>query len=154
LRHTNIILKRLYTDPSQPTAFTSAQNIYKHAKRILPKLTLKNVRQFLETLQSYTLHKQIRHRFTRRPIIATQLNLQFQADLIDVQLLAPKNDGFRYILTCIDVLSRFAFAYPIKRKYGSNIIPVFKRIFKQRKPQKLQVYIKNIISTKPLVSLL
>ena len=59
------------------------------------------------------------------------------ADMIQVQ---SKNHGFRYILTCIDVLSRFAWARPLKTKSGSEMAEAIEDILKtsDRAPKRIQ----------------
>ena len=51
----------------------------------------------------------------------------WETDLIDLQAVSAENRGNRYILTVIDVLSRFALAQPIKDKKSSIIIEAFKK---------------------------
>ena len=44
--------------------------------------------------------------------------------------------GFKYILTVIDVLSKYAWAEPIKTKTGENLVKAFEKILKEgRKPE-------------------
>ena len=63
---------------------------------------------------------------------------QFQADLIDVRNLKKANDGFVYLLTCIDVLSKYAWVVPLKNKTGPSLVEAFEHIFAQgRKPFRL-----------------
>ena len=45
-------------------------------------------------------------------------------------ILRKDNKGLNYILTCIDVFSKMAFAEPIKNKTSVCVIPAFERIFK------------------------
>ena len=52
--------------------------------------------------------------------------------------IASSNDGRAYILTCIDVFSRYAFAVPVKDKRGSTVTVAFEKIFAQRVPNMLQ----------------
>ena len=47
------------------------------------------------------------------------LDDQWVADLIEVQPLAQYNKGIRYLLTVIDVLSKYAWVQPLKNKNGS-----------------------------------
>ena len=51
---------------------------------------------------------------------------------------ARQNKGFRYVLTCIDVFSKYAWAVPIKRKTGELIVEGFKKIMQKRRPEHLQ----------------
>lgn len=64
---------------------------------------------------------------------------QWQADLVDMQGLKTKNKNYGYILTCIDIFTRYAWATPLKTKAFEHVINGFKIIFsKGRKPHLLQ----------------
>ena len=47
------------------------------------------------------------------------------ADLVSVQ---KYNDGFQCLLTCIDVVSKYAWAIPLKNKTGTTLVSAFKTI--------------------------
>ena len=62
----------------------------------------------------------------------------WEADLVDVQILKKFNGGYRYLLTCIDVLSKYAWVIPLKSKTSKDMIDGFKKILKGgRVPQML-----------------
>ena len=42
-------------------------------------------------------------------------------DLVEMQQYAEYNDGFRYILTVIDVFSKYTWARPLKTKTGAEV---------------------------------
>ena len=64
---------------------------------------------------------------------------QWQADLVDLQSLSKYNDGYKYLLTCIDIFSKVAWAVPLKSKTGKEITAAFQSIIKNgRKPFYLQ----------------
>ncbi len=52
----------------------------------------------------------------------------WQIDLCDVQALSRYNKGYKYILTCINVFSKFAWARPLKNKRGKTILDAFRFI--------------------------
>ncbi len=71
-------------------------------------------------------------------MIVSGMDEQWQADLADIPTLAKYNKEYRYILTCIDILSKYAWAVPLKTKTGAELVRAFKKIFKDgRKPLKL-----------------
>ena len=45
------------------------------------------------------------------------------------------NKGYKYIITNIDIFSKYAWSFPNKSKKISDIKPCFQRIFKERKPK-------------------
>ena len=42
-------------------------------------------------------------------------------DLVDMNKLSTHNDGFKYIMVVIDVLSKYAWSEPLKSKHGIAI---------------------------------
>ena len=55
---------------------------------------------------AYTLHKPLRRRFPRNPYTVNNLDV-WVADLVDVQEFSKFNDNYKYLLTVIDVFSKF-----------------------------------------------
>lgn len=51
-----------------------------------------------------------------------------------------KNGHHRFILTCIEIVSRFAWTRPLKTKHGREVAAAIKDIFesRQRMPKRLQ----------------
>jgi hypothetical protein len=96
------------------------------------------VGRWLEKQDPYTLHKPAAKRFLRRKTFAKTINDVFQVDLADMRNLAPFNDGYSYILACIDVFSRYAFAVPVKDKRGLTVSAAFEKIFAEHTPNMLQ----------------
>lgn len=89
------------------------------------------VKKWLEEQEAYSLHKPARKKGIQgNKTIASCVDAQWQADLADMQNVSKYNDGFRYLLTVIDVLSRYAWAIPIKDKRGETVIKALEGIFK------------------------
>jgi hypothetical protein len=74
----------------------------------------KEVREWLQSQDTYTLHKPTRRRFPRRQVVVYGIDHQWQADLGDLAKLVSFNKGCKYLLTCIDVLSRYAWVVPFE----------------------------------------
>ena len=127
---TNKTLRKYYYDPSRPGAYGG---VFKH-----PRISTKKIKEWLSHQDTYTLHKPIRRRFQRRAIITGGINQQFQADLIDMRALQKDNDGISYLVTCIDVFSKYAWAIPIKTKTGKSLVEAVRKIFAKRKPINFQ----------------
>jgi len=87
---------------------------------------------FLSAQDAYTLLRATRVHFPRRRTYAKGINDLFQADLVDLSSLSTYNDGFRYILTCIDVFSKYAWCLPLKTKSGREVTAAFERILADR----------------------
>ena len=85
------------------------------------------------------LHKPIRRKFRKRSIFAREVDDIWAADLVDMQSLSRVNNGYKYILMVIDVLSKYAWSIPLKSKTGVEVTNAFKRIFARNKPRMLWV---------------
>ena len=84
---------------------------------------------------SEELHKPKRKNFPRRKIIVNHIDQIFAADLVEMQKFAKLNKGFRYLLTCIDIFSKYSWVIPFKDKKGTNIKNALQKIFKERSPK-------------------
>ena len=87
------------------------------------------------------LHKPIRRKFKTRKVIVNHIDEIWSADLVFMDKLSKWNKGFKYLLTVIDVFSKFAWVVPLKDKKGSSITTAFADIIKtyKRKPEYLWV---------------
>ena len=61
----NDVLTKIYYDVSHPAGYSSVQKLYSAARQELPKLQLKQVREWLQHQDTYTLHNKARKRFPR-----------------------------------------------------------------------------------------
>ena len=68
------------------------------------------------------------------------INEQFVMDLVDLQKLAKWNKGYKYLLTVIDVLSKYAWVEPLKNKSATELVAALERLWKRlgtRHPEKV-----------------
>ena len=126
-------LKQAYYDAASPGSFGGLEQIKP------PKTSLKKVREWAQTQPTYTLHKPVRKHFPRNRVVVQGLDHLWQSDLLDMQAYRQQNRGIRYLLTVIDVLSKFAYVEPIKNKTGKDVKTALEKIFSSgRKPLQLQ----------------
>jgi len=119
-------IKTQFTDVSNPTAYTGAARIAQKLHK-----PFREVRAILEEDDSYALHKPVRKKFKR---LVTKGHAKFdtlQADLADFQKISQHNDGYNYLLVCVDVYSRMIFARPLKQKTGPEMVKALTSIFKE-----------------------
>src|SRR3954465_7551048 len=105
----DIELKDIYYNPYLPGSFGGVKALAKAANT-------KHAKGWLEAQETYTLHKPVRRKYPRRKMICVGVDHLWQIDLADLTSLAAHNDGFKFLLTCIDCFSRYAWAVPIKDK--------------------------------------
>lgn len=85
------------------------------------------------------LHKPARRRYPRRRVLVKGIDDLFQADLVEMIPYAKVNKGYKYLLTVIDVFSKFAWAQPVKSKSGEDVSSAMLKILQSgRVPEHLQ----------------
>ena len=148
------MLEKAYFTPTHAGSFTSPHSL--RTSLLLKKQkskkgkpirvpTSEQIRLWLQEKRPYTLHRPARKNYPMKQVIVGGVNIQLQADLVDMQQLASENDGFRYILLAIDCFSRFAYARPLKTKQGNLVAEALDSIFNEAegridcKIKKLQV---------------
>ena len=77
---------------------------------------------------TYTMHKPVRYHFKTNEVFAKDIDYQWQADLADLGSVQKYNDGFRYLLTCIDIFSKFSWVIPFRNKTGPSLVSAFEII--------------------------
>ena len=87
------------------------------------------------------LHKPVIKKFNKRKVYSSFKDNIWGVDLADMQLLSKFNNGFRFLLSVIDIFSKYAWVIPLKDKKGISIVNVFQIILKEsnRKPNKIWV---------------
>ena len=86
-------------------------------------------------------------KFRRERIIPLYKDETWSADLIDKSSLSKYNNNYKFILTVIDIFTKYACASPLKKKSGLSITNGFKTILSEcpqdgsesRKPEKIWV---------------
>ena len=102
------------------------------------KILQAQAKQQLQLLLSYTLHKPQHRRFPTLPTLVFMINEQFVMDLVDLQKLAKYNKGYKYLLTVIDVLSKYAWVEPLKSKSATALVEALERLWTRLGPRESQ----------------
>ena len=132
-------LASIYFDPKHPASFAGPTKLYRAVKAEKKKITLKQIREWLKGQESYTLHRQVRHKFPRNRVAVYGIDEKWDVKLMDVTSLSKYNGGVRFILVAIDIFSRYTWLEPLKSKQGTEVLSAFKKIFnKGRVPQKIR----------------
>ena len=133
-------LASIYLDPGHPAIFGGLDAVYRAVKeKGKNKISCKQVQDWSSQEDVYTLHKPARRHYKRSRVVVFGIDEQFQVDLADVQTLNRYDRGYKYLLTCIDVFSKYAWVVPSKTKQGQELVKAFQTILASgRKPSKLQ----------------
>ena len=126
-------MEELYYTASLPDSFGGVRGLKRRAHQ-----RDSSVKDFLSKQDAYTLHKDIKRKFPRRKTIVLSVDDLWQTDLLDLSSLSRSNDNVRYLLTCVDVLSRFARVEMLRTKTANEVTAAFSRMIKDAKPNLLQ----------------
>ena len=119
-------LKKNYYDPVHPAGFSSAAKLYTAVNK---KVKLCEIINWLKSQDTFTLHRNVRKNFIRNRYFVTNIDELWQCDLMVVSNLAVTNNDTNYLLTVIDVFSKFLWVIPLRRKSGIEIKQAFVEIF-------------------------
>jgi len=97
-----------YVDPKAPGSFGGIQNVRRYGGKV----------KDLSRNDAYTLHKPTRIRFPRGRTFFQGIADLFQINLVVLSNLSTYNDGYRYLLNCLDVFTKRAFAVPTSASRG------------------------------------
>ena len=133
-KKTDKVLLEQYHVPENPASYGGVSRFAKSQG-----ISLKQAKAVLGNDLGYTLHKPRRRKFPTLPVKVFTMDEQWTGDLIEVINISKQNKGFKYLLTVVDVFSKYAWVEPIKNKTGKAVAEAFEKILKQgRKPIQLQ----------------
>lgn len=98
------VVKNAYNNLNQ--GFIGAKQLYYKLKEAYPDLTLREVKEAMSQLPEYQLLKEQRRRKYYNSIVAEYPNHNWQIDIIVYSRFELNH--YKYILTCVDVYSRYA----------------------------------------------
>ena len=136
--HKKRLLKNLYYSLDSNVSFAGREILYKAAKLKNESITRKDVNNWLSSQLTYTLHKPVNQRFKTRAVVVYDIDEQWQMDLVDLSKLSRYNAGYKYLLVCIDVLSKYAWIEPLKSKTGRELKNAIQKILRHRQPKLIQ----------------
>ncbi len=135
------ILRNIYYNVSKEGGFSGIQALRRAVLKAGHKhISVADIRAWLETQDTYTLHKPPKRTFKHSRVVVGGMDQQWQADLVDIRRHAKDNQGVKFLLCVIDVFSKYAWVVPVKTTQGIEIAGAFDSILKKsnRKPSALQ----------------
>ena len=83
------------------------------------------------------LHKPVRRKFGKRQVFAKQIADIWAADLVDMTTFSRSNRDYKFLLTVIDVYSKYGWIVPLKNKTGKEVAATLAKLFKIAVPSRL-----------------
>jgi hypothetical protein len=124
-------LSKAYYDPASDVGFSSKTALIKKFEKKYPK---KAIESWTARQPTITKFAGIRKRFARIPTVAHRKNDVLSLDLAVFADLARFNQGYKYLLVCVDVLSRMCYGFKLKTKYPKELVLRLKDLFAVAKP--------------------
>jgi len=99
----------------------------------------RNVNTIWSSQLADELHKPVVKKFLKRKVFVNGIDKIWTADLVEMQQFSEFSREVRYLLTAINVFSKYGWMLPLKDKTVKSVADAFKKIFKisKRKPEKL-----------------
>ena len=120
-----------YHRPAHPTSFAGITNLKKHYN-----ISTRRAKQVLSGIPTYSLHREAKRPIPRNPIYVYRKREHVQIDLIDVSEMAGTNDGITFILTGIDMFTKFLVCVPMLRKTAARSKTAMKKLLQKFGPDK------------------
>ena len=127
-------LERIFYNPEHNAGFSNVDKLWLAVEKKIPK---KYITTFLENQNTYTVNRSRRKKFKRLHYEVNNIDDLWQIDLIDFTSIKQHNDGFSYILTCIDTFSKYLWMEKLKNKSSKEVLKAFKLMLKGRKCRNL-----------------
>jgi IS30 family transposase len=120
----------IYYNINHPAAYGGVDRLH--------TVTRQNPSEWLQRQLAYTLHKPLKRKFATRKYMTSGINDLWQLDLMEMIPYAKINRGYKYILSCIDVFSRYGRVLPLKSKQGLEVAAAIKKMLQNNVPRHIQ----------------
>lgn len=130
-------LDRTYYQPDKPGSFMGPDKFMRTVREEGKfDIGMARLKKYMRRQDPYSLNKRVKRKFIRPVVFVKGLDQQWDADLLTLSQLSEYNDGVRYVLIAVDVLSRHVWTEGLPDKSGDEVVKGFRSIFaKGRKPR-------------------
>jgi IS30 family transposase len=133
------ILQRFYYEEKNPAAYAGAQKLFSVLNKKYPGVyTISGIKQWINDQDAYSLQKPRRLKFKTANVRVTAIGEQLDIDLLSMSNLADENDGVRFLLCAIDILSRKLWVRPLANKTAKVVLTAMKDIILDISPTRIQ----------------
>jgi transposase InsO family protein len=112
----------IYTNVNNRISYAGRDKVFNELKHMYQNISRRDIGDYIKSNEINQLHTPIKLQNTNKPIISTSSYQRFQIDLVDLSSLLYKDGNRRsYILTCIDIYSKFAWCKALPNKEGPTV---------------------------------
>lgn len=134
-------LKDIFYNIKNPAVYGTSSKLKKQLHfRDKKNITNKKIKEWLLHQKVITLHKQPQNKFNRNHYTVFAIDQLWEVDLCDMSSFAKQNDGYKFILSVIDVFSKYGWMVPLKNKTGIEVTRALRKIINssERTPANIQ----------------
>lgn len=120
-------------------------NLYARPEKLYNELkkegfSKRQIKSYLQEKDVYTLHYPIKKNFPRNKYLVSNIDELWEIDLVDMREYTKFNNNHSFILTVIDVFSKYAYVQPLKNKSAIEVTKALAKIIKESNkiPEKIQ----------------
>ena len=127
-------LSAVYYSPKSPASYYGAERLWDYIKTredAPTNLHRAGVKRWLKEQTTHSIHTKPQQHFTTERIIVEYPDMQWDSDLLQLTGLSEYNDGYKYLLVCIDLFSRYLWVQPLKSKRTSEVANRFKHVISE-----------------------
>ena len=115
--------------------FSSVEKLYKLMKDDNHNVKKAAIQKYIEGKKEVQLLKESKNsKLKLGHITSFKPNSVWNMDIFYLQKYHLKNHGYKYILCCIDIFTRYVYCEPMKSKEIAEVIKAFYMIIKKNKP--------------------
>ena len=133
----DLYLKSIYYNLDNAASFSGAIKLYKKALEDQKTITLSQIKKWLKSQTTYSSHREVKNKFKTQSVYAPYAGYLWDIDTVNM-LKYSKYNNYNDFLVCIDVLSRFAYTFPLKTLQGGEMYEALKQIFKIKQPERIR----------------
>lgn len=127
----NRVLERHYYNLNYPESYTTKTALQQRFKGEIDKRVID---EWSETQKTLTEYAPSRKTFLRRPTVSHKKDSIWAADTAFFIPLAKYNRGYKYLVICVDILTKVVRGVPLRTKKPSELVEGFKKLFKKARP--------------------
>jgi hypothetical protein len=124
-------LKSKHQSLSGSGAFFGVDKFYRAVRNENFSITRKQIREFLQSQEYYTVQRQVNRKFKRNRVIAPYKGYLIDIDTAHLVQYNKENQGYSYILGAIDCFSKEAHTIALKTLKSREVVKAIKNVLSE-----------------------
>lgn len=126
----NNLLENYYYNIDETPSYRNIDVLHNELRQQHPNIKRDQLKTWYESQLTPLVYKPLRHKYLKNPIVSKTIDHLWNADLVEIAL-PQYNDGYRYLLTVVDNLSKYGWLRKLKDKKQASIVREFNNILEE-----------------------